>query len=305
MNDEHDNQDRISLNIEDYNPDELLGLLGLPELGRITASHMKEARKKVLLTHPDKSQLDAAYFRFFVKVYDHVERLVGFLDRSSCTRSKYLDNYRKIEKEIETSCGSLNSDILKKHGYLSESGNIGTKWSSFKKEFDKWFDENGELSASSASGHEEFMKNTDDLLPEGASQEDARHFMEQRRTELGALVLHGSIQGLDSWNCFNGGGSLGCYGEDLRKAYTETVVPVSEEDFIHKEKYGSVDALKRARARALDDLDYEEGRRDNRAREDEEMKQDIARYYDQLSLMEKNKKSVAEFQKKLLMLRDK
>ena len=35
--------------------------------------------------------------------------------------------------------------------------------------------------------------------------------------------------------------------EDLKKAHTETVVPVTEEDFLIKEKYKNVDALNRAR----------------------------------------------------------
>ena len=35
--------------------------------------------------------------------------------------------------------------------------------------------------------------------------------------------------------------------EDLKKAHTETVVPVTEEDFLSKEKYKNVDALSRAR----------------------------------------------------------
>jgi len=35
--------------------------------------------------------------------------------------------------------------------------------------------------------------------------------------------------------------------EDLKKAHTETVVPVTEEDFINKEKYRNIDELNRAR----------------------------------------------------------
>ena len=35
--------------------------------------------------------------------------------------------------------------------------------------------------------------------------------------------------------------------EDLKKAHTETVVPVTEEDFLSRERYKNVDALKRAR----------------------------------------------------------
>jgi hypothetical protein len=124
--------------------------------------------------------------------------------------------------------------------------------------------------------------------------------MEKRRSELGSLVVHESVQGLNSWRGFNGSS----HGEDLRKAYTETVVPVSEEDFVHREKYRTVDELNRARARALDNLDYEAGRREQAQIEAEQSKEDIARYYDQLSLLEKNTAKVSEFNKKILRLRN-
>ena len=37
--------------------------------------------------------------------------------------------------------------------------------------------------------------------------------------------------------------------EDLKKAHTETVVPVTQEDYYNKEKYGNVQDMKSARSR--------------------------------------------------------
>ena len=57
----------IDLNIENYELDEIIKLFNIPYL--FTEKDLKIAKRKVLLTHPDKSKLDKKYFLFYLAAY--------------------------------------------------------------------------------------------------------------------------------------------------------------------------------------------------------------------------------------------
>lgn len=58
-----------NLDIYTYSLPELLGLLDLPT-SNITDDDMKRAKHRVLMTHPDKSNLEPKYFQFYKQAYD-------------------------------------------------------------------------------------------------------------------------------------------------------------------------------------------------------------------------------------------
>ena len=53
----------LDLDLNNYNLDDILKLLRLPY--DFTEEDMKQAKKIVLMTHPDKSGLDQKYFSIF------------------------------------------------------------------------------------------------------------------------------------------------------------------------------------------------------------------------------------------------
>ena len=59
----------IDLNLENYSREELYKLFGFRTSIILTEEHMKDAKKIVLKTHPDKSRLDNKYFIFFYVVW--------------------------------------------------------------------------------------------------------------------------------------------------------------------------------------------------------------------------------------------
>ena len=63
-------QEDYNLDIHMYSLQELLGLFDLTY--SITLEDMKRAKKKVLMTHPDKSKLEPKYFLFYKKAFDIV-----------------------------------------------------------------------------------------------------------------------------------------------------------------------------------------------------------------------------------------
>ena len=293
----------VSLDLESYTLDDLTRLFGICSLRSVTPSDMKAARKMVMMTHPDKSGLAKEYFQFFAKAYERLSSVVDFANRGEggSQESSYMEKHRKIDVEIDGGTESFAA-ALKKKKIITDYRTVGEGWHKWKREFDKWFEANGELAVDS-SGYDEFMKSTEGLLPEGASQAEAKEFMESRKRSLRALVSHERLVGIDSWNAFGGGGGRTA-GEDLMRAYTETVVPVTEEDFKNRPKYSSLDEYKRIRhaTENVSDADYAASKQEYiRSRENEEAKE-LSEYYEHMQQMERNKESVDAFKRTILRL---
>ena len=65
--------DDLDLNIHNYDLNDLLNLFKLPY--HFTEEHLRDAKKTVLKTHPDKSRLDRKYFLFFSKAYKYLLKM--------------------------------------------------------------------------------------------------------------------------------------------------------------------------------------------------------------------------------------
>lgn len=294
----------LCLNIESYDVDELLRLFKLPSINLVTQGHMKDARRIVMSTHPDKSGLDKEYFQFFAKAYERLSDIVDYYNRTSQCPSSYLEKHRKLDVEIDQVENFGHS--LKQAGIINGTGKVGKNWNKWKKEFHDWFEKNSELTADN-DGYEDFLRSTKDLLPEGATEAEAKAFMEQRRANIRSLVVKQNVDGIDSWNSFGSNQKCGVgstYGEDIRKAYTETVVPVTNEDFTKRPKYSSLDQYKRARHEEINELDYEEGKKWYYEEEQQKDYQALSKYLSLLNFMEKRKEDVKQFQSTILRLMD-
>jgi len=291
--------EEICLDLDKYTLDEILKLLNLPtDTSEITPSHLKQARKKVLMTHPDKSNLDGSIFRFYVEAYNAVDKVVEFVNRSNTTECAYLSKHNQIDREVESGIGS---NELIEAGYLTKNGTIGKNWNKFNKRFHEWFDKNSQL-LGEEDGYEDFLKSEDELLPKKMTKEQAAAFIEKRRRELMAVCKYEEVQSCDSFSSSTSFGSK--YGEDLRQAYTQTVVPVDEQDFKNRRKYGSIGELQLQRKQDESGIDYEEGKRAHKEQGKQEDRQDLERYFNQISLFEKKKQAVKEFQKDLFRIKN-
>lgn len=296
------NLSHINLNLNEYDIDDLLILFRLPRVDLITSQEMKKARKIVMTVHPDKSGLDKRYFQFFAKAYERLSDIIDYYNRTSQCPSSYLEKHRKFDVEMDS---KKDFGVSLQHaGVITEDGNIGKNWNKWKREFDEWFEKHSELTTDN-EGYEEFLRSTKDLLPQGASKAEAEAFMEKRRAGLRALVVKESISGIDSWNGFgrkqnSGVGST--YGEDIKKAYTENVIPVTNEDFENRRKYSSLDEYKRVRQSTINTIDYDESNRVYYKEKKEEEQQELAKYLEQMNLTEKKQYEMKKFQNNFLRL---
>ena len=79
------------LNINAYSLDELLDLFHLDYNMNVT--DLKQAKKRVLQLHPDKSRLPPEYFLFYKKAYEKIVQLYEDLDRQNRTMTKEATIY--------------------------------------------------------------------------------------------------------------------------------------------------------------------------------------------------------------------
>ena len=236
----------MDLNIHNYDLNDLLTLFKLPF--HFKENDLKEAKKIVLKTHPDKSGLDKEYFLFFSQAY------------------KYLLKIHQLRQSSTTTNTEYNKDELwsKEHSVLID-GKIKTM---SQEDYTAWFNSTFEKMRLKdnvdETGYGDWLKSDDDLVSETVtSTNQMNEYIQNKKKQLRALVVHNDFQDMNMSN--SGQFDLvreipGNYGssmfdklqfEDVRKAHCESVIPVTEEDFHNRKKYTNIDQLNRERTQDM------------------------------------------------------
>jgi len=207
---------------------------------------LKKAYRVALKLHPDKSQLSGDYFRFYMKAYKIVEKVFYF--RKQRKKSKYDTIYNATE-----------TDTPADKAVLLHSLN-GKSIQEFNQWFNKMFEKVKVKDEEDDSGYNSWIKNNkvDEDDNKKVALSDFGRVFEAKKTECKALVKH---QGVREMRVVDGGYNLvrekvnnyssGLFSklpyEDFKKAHTETVIPVTHQDFLNKEKFSSLETYKRHR----------------------------------------------------------
>ena len=263
----------LDLDINNYELTDILNLFKLPIM--FEESHLKQAKVIVLQMHPDKSRLPKEYFLFFTKAYKILYEIykVRFPGEKKYKEDKY--SYTAvIERE-------LNQNKVKTAHNIEDREYHKTHEEAYKKiqkmdasNFNQWFNEKFEkfklYDEEQDNGYEEWFRGT-----KSGNEEDEEEFgyesqelggtwsernerIERKKAALRnkmALIQRNEIQTANS----SGGGyyglgreapqeySSGLFSslqyEDLKKAHTETVIPVTAEDFESRRKYASTNEM--------------------------------------------------------------
>lgn len=260
----------VDLNIDNYDFDDLLNLFGLQM--NFNEADLKKAKKSVLMTHPDKSGLDKQYFMFFTKAYKMLSQIYYF--RGKKQSRVYDTSYKTDDME--------HLELIK--------GLDGKSVSEFNKWFNKMFDNVKLADEEMDSGYGDWMKNGELKSMENVNLSDFGREFEKRKKECKELVLHNSVREMVG----NGGSNLTrdrpeLYNsnifsklkyEDLKRAHTETVVPVTQEDFENVKQFNSVDAYIRHRnATQMSPLDKQEAQNYLNRRDEETNNKSMRRAY--------------------------
>ena len=234
--------ENLDLDINNYTLDDLLNLFKLDY--NFTSEHLKKAKMVSFMTHPDKSNLDMKYFIFFSQTYDMLEKVFYFRNkRKSSVRKTYVMN--ESEKHI--------LDSLKNKNMLG---------------FNKWFNklfEKVKVNDNQNDGYNNWYKSKSNIKNEECTNlSDFDNIFEKKRE----IARNSIIDNKELYNVNYGsrGFNLGrniqddyssedlskLKYEDLKKAHTETVIPVTIMDmpiidntvnYSHKKKIEPMTAL--------------------------------------------------------------
>ena len=289
----------LDLNIENYSREDLYKLFGFKSSILLTEDAMKEAKKIVLKTHPDKSRLDNKYFVFFSKAYKRLLEVYEFQNKSTKkTASNLNEHYDEENVRVLDKVFDMKKDLKD------------------TKNFNEWFNDQFEkhrLEDPVEKGYGDWLKSDEDIIftPQNINKDTMGREMDKRKREIQALTPYTGV-GDAFVGSSVGGSSLMEYGSnftsgslftgsgggytDLRQAYAESVIPVTEDDFNKVQKFRSVDEYKRHRETAsTTPLSKEEAMRQlyQQDKEKNEESAALAFYYAQQS--EKAKKNNDNF----------
>jgi hypothetical protein len=239
--------DKLDLNIQNYELNDLLNLFKLPFHFKDT--HLKEAKKIVLKSHPDKSGLDKEYFLFFSQAYKYLLKIHQLRQSSSTTNTEY-------EKD----------DLWEnEHNILIDGKVKSMDQSEYSDWFNKTFEKMKMKDEVEESGYGDWLKSDEDIVNESVSNSSQMNeYIQNKKTQLRSLVVHKEFQDLNNSSHFdlvretpeNFGSNIfdKLQFEDLKKAHAESVIPVTDEDYHRRKKYTNIDELNRDRTKDILDV---------------------------------------------------
>jgi hypothetical protein len=211
-----------SLDIGDYNLDDLFILFKIHERS-ITETTLKRAKKITMMTHPDKSGRGPEIFIFFSKAYNI---LYSIYKLSSGKKEAREDKYDDVlpKSVVNKLLDSENFNVLFNDMWETASKDKGT------------------------TGHGDWLSSNEDIGGNDAAAADKLR-NQTRGRQIAIYKEPEAICSGDTGTALDGDTSATNSGkyEDIRKAYTETMVGVSHQDYNNRTKYNSVDELVRAR----------------------------------------------------------
>ena len=126
--------ENLDLNIRNYDLEDITNLFRIQI--NFNKEDLKNAKKVVLKTHPDKSRLDKKYFLFFSKAYKVLYSIYEFKNKNE----KNFDN--ELDTEYDKFIELFDEDQKSKNNGLREKVDDFTKSNNFNKEFNKLFENN-------------------------------------------------------------------------------------------------------------------------------------------------------------------
>ena len=228
--------DGHDLNLENYDLDDLLELFHLDY--HFDEGGLKKARLICYKTHPDKSKLPKEYFQFYLKAYKMIDKVYYYRQRRKDMTTEYITDEVEADK------------------------NILEKIQKNKEDFNKWFNDafnkvkiKDEIQD---TGYEEWFRSKDDDVQRdrvGLADFDNAFYNEKKNCK--ALIKRRGIEEMGG----RGGHNLvrekpqeyssdifsKLSYEDLKKAHTETVIPVTRDDFERVPKFADLDSYRKHR----------------------------------------------------------
>lgn len=263
----------MDLNIDNYDLNDILKLFHIPIA--FNADHLKSAKKTVLKMHPDKSRLDKEYFLFFTKAYRIIYQIYT-MRHESAQGYGHVQDYSELIAPEGCSADRLhgeNGNNVQETAAQSEKLSRMTPsefntW--FNTAFEKYVPRNSEDDA----GYEAWFRGNDSDDVDGANGVEEETVEDETEEE----EYNTSAASSGSWNSAQvrsferhrkrirdrlalvavttieaAPPSLSATSvqyEDLKRAHTETLIPVTAADYNNVRQFKTVHELQMFRSSA-------------------------------------------------------
>lgn len=213
----------INLNLENYSRNELFKLFNITS-NILNDCDIKNAKKIVLKTHPDKSRLEPKYFIFYSKAYKQLQNIYEFQNKTinkKQDRTEYFDDNK---------FNILSSNIPNINNF--------NDW--FNNQFDKY-------NINKSYGYDDWLKSDEGILNITEEKTDVKSFNIQfekyKKQVLDIVSYKGLINNYNNSNInasslienninySSNNISTNTLGyTDIKEAFTQPIIPVSEEN---------------------------------------------------------------------------
>jgi hypothetical protein len=220
----------LDLDLNNYTLKDLYQLFNITD--DLNEYSLKMAKQIVLKMHPDKSQLDSKYFLFFSKAYKRLYGIYEFQNKSSNKVLKNNDYYDEENKLILNNIFENNKSLKN------------------PKDFNNWFNNNFEkhrIEDPLNIGYGEWLKSDNDFIDikENVTKVNMNEIFEAKKKQIQSVTMYTGVKDLyastlggsllSDQNSFTGDGYT-----DLKEAYTETLIPITKDDYDNMPRYNSL-----------------------------------------------------------------
>lgn len=218
----------MDLNIENYTFEDLLHLFNLEP--NFSFHDLKQAYKIVYKAHPDKSGLEKDYFIFLrsaVEMLRHVKEMIE--KEETCVQHK--EYFPQDSKDSHH--GDKQSLVDQIHAKYSNPDEF-QHW--FNKQFEQVMGEAKER-ISKEDGYDEWLRTEFSYMdkvnqhPNLSKQDQWKYAKQYAKESIDQLVVYTEPMTLEEDTIHPSNSSL--HYEDIKRAHTESVVPVFDEDVQH------------------------------------------------------------------------
>lgn len=248
-----------NLDINNYSLEEIFGLFDLDY--NLTDDAMHAAKKKVLMTHPDKSRLPATYFHFYKQAYEIVLNIYKQKSKFNTPSTPSVVAYNP-NVVASKSVGNAAQD----DGVAQQMASVAKKMDggAFNSKFNELYDKN--MVRKQDTSKYDWFKQTEPVLDDFSNKhvnpKNMGSELESVKQRQAALQVYKGVQEMR----MPGGGATSCYDDDdnddyvacdvfsklkfddLRKVHKDqTVFAVSEKDYEKRPQYKNVDQFIRDR----------------------------------------------------------
>lgn len=282
----------LNLNIQTYTFDELLDLFHLSK--DFTSEDLKLAKKQVLLTHPDKSNLSPEYFIFFKKAFEMVVKHYEEQNKQNIIVPDTQIDY--------TPLGSLNYGIQQ---IISKSSS-----SKLNKKFNEVFEKTMAVRPD-PSQNEWFQSENPEMDYGKVNAENMGSIFQKIKQNSNGLVNYKGVdlyQPQTGMNLYDADttayASSDIFGnlkyDDIRKVHKDqTVFAVSENDFQKVKQFHSVEEYKQTRNSNVEPMTKSESEtlleKQKKEKEHELLKKQFDANLKTMEFEEKNKSILSYF----------